>query len=1010
MVRQKHDKNNTQHLRSLRHILFCRFGLLLTVAVALVAVSYGYFGVRPAINQIAVSNFARTADRIGKSMQKLLYPAQHLVALSSHWLAASNVELTQAQQLNFLFKPILRQFPQITSVVAGNTSGQGYMLLTMDHDCWLNRVTENRADGDNQHFLEWRGDVLANEYSKKMAYDPRRRPWFIDAMQSKGADEVCWTKPYPLFTTHDPGITASVRQDSGENSRIVVGFDIMLRDISAVTSTTKIAQRGFVAVMTDDGLTLGLPMNGTLGAGSSLSLLQPLTQMGNPVVNAGLERWHQGNRVGEKIDRYGVNGLYWLSTFVPFTLGNQRFWICMFAPETDFIPLWQPMVLALVIIFVVITASTLLIIRRISGNLSDPLEKLVVTSEHIAKLDFSEKDCPVSNVAEINRLVDVQRRMRTMLAEFQNTVTRQQTDLQLRVVSLSAVQLQLRSSEQQLQQALKHVQALFDNALVGIAFIRNRVVVDCNQQLCEMLGYARRELLGATLEQVYLSTEAFIATGERINQAFGQGKDFNEEGMFRNSDNVTFWGQISGRLLDKENPDFGSVWIIADLTQQKQAQQRLEYLSYHDPLTTLPNRLLFHDRLVHAIVRAKRKDKKLAVMFIDLDHFKAINDTLGHDVGDQVLAGVAKTLENSLRATDTLARSGGDEFMILVEDVTDRQVLSVLAQKLLNNFSQPVVIDERSFHLTVSIGISFYPDDGDDMAALVRNADAAMYHSKVQGRNTYNFYAQTVAMQALERLNMEGELRHIIEQGQLEFYLQPQIRLPNADLVGVEALMRWNHPVKGMIPPSVFIPVAEATGSIVEFGNWILEQCCREWVRLHEQGLQPPRIAVNFSAKQLLHQKAEQRIVETLDICNCPASAIEIEITESIFLEEEQAVEILLRLTELGIHLSLDDFGTGYSSLSYLKKLPFSKLKIDRSFIQDIGINVEGETLIRTIINLATTLSMEVVAEGVETEEQSDFLFVAGCEQIQGYLYGKPMPPGQFEEWLVQLRQKNYSE
>lgn len=1007
MAKQKGSQKNRHKPHVLRHILFRRFGLLLMVAIALVAGCYAYFGVKPVVNNLAESSFFQTSQLIESSLQRVFHPAQHLVQISSYWLAVPDTTLTDSARLNFFFKPILKKFPQISSIVVGNTAGQGYMLLEMSDNRWLNRVTDVTANGALQHFVEWQGDSKNTEYSKNIDYDPRRRPWFLGAMQSNAAGEVFWSDPYPFFTTKDTGITASIRKDNGDRPSVVVGFDIMLRDISAVTSTTKVAQHGFVAVITDDEKILGLPSREDNSTAKSQQLLQPISRLSSQVVNAGVEQWHQGNKAGSKIYHYFVAGEHWLATFVPFPLGNQRLWICMFAPVVDFIPAWQTLAQALLVILALITAATLLAAQRISKSLSEPLEMLASASEAIAKLDFSDRECPVSNVTEVIRLVEAQKRMRGMLDEFQKTVALQQNDLQLRIVSLNATQLQLRESENRLQQALKHVQALFDNALVGIAFMRNRVVVDCNRQLCAMAGYSRREVVGATLENVYISHEAFIATGERIDAAFAQGEDFNEEGFFRNSDNITFWGQISGRLLDKNKPDLGSVWIVADLTQQKQAQQRLEYLSYHDPLTTLPNRLLFHDRLIHAIDRAKRKEKKLAVLFIDLDHFKAINDTLGHDVGDTVLAGAAKTLGNSLRATDTLARSGGDEFMILVEDVDDRQVISVLAEKLLGNFSQPLIIAERSFHLTMSIGISVYPDDGADMAALVRNADAAMYHSKVQGRNTYNFYAETVALEAFERLNMEGELRHIIERGQLEFYLQPQIKLPNAELVGVEALMRWNHPVKGMIPPNVFIPIAEISGIIVNFGNWILEQCCREWVRLHKQGLQPPRIAVNFSAKQLLNQETDQRIMAILRSCDCPASAIEIEITESTFLEEEQAVNMLLKLTELGIHLSLDDFGTGYSSLSYLKKLPFSKLKIDRSFIQDIGTNAEGETLIRTIINLAKTLNMDVIAEGVETEEQSEFLFDAGCEQLQGYLYGKPMPPEKFNAWLIALRENN---
>ncbi|OQY19518.1 MAG: hypothetical protein B6I36_04000 [Desulfobacteraceae bacterium 4572_35.1] len=999
---RKQKNDSILRFTTLRQRLFRRFGLLLVVAIVCIALSYTYFGIKPAVNLLAENHFVATAESIETSMRLLFLPEKHLIDVAADWLAAPEIKLTEEEKLNFLFKPLLKRHPQVTSVVVGSTDGQGYMLLEKSDDCWFNRITNIPENGTLQRFVEWHGDERTNEYRQPLDYDPRQRPWFKNAIETKHSADVNWTKPYIFFTTKDPGITVSRRINKSPGNCVVVGFDIMLRDVSLVTANCKIAQNGFVTVLTGDERVLGVPGGKSIPSTVAVNqcLLQPVAHLKSPVINGGLDAWHKGNMVEDKIYHYTVAGEPWLSTFVRFELGQQHLWICMFAPVGDFVPAWRNLAQALGVILLLVMLGTLLVTRRMAYSLSRPLELLVSASEDIAKLDFSHRDQPFSAIAEINRLVTAQDKMRSMLAEFQTTVTAQQADLHAKIASLRKTESSLRDSEENLHRALRQAQVLFDNVQVGIVYLRNQKIIDCNRQLCEMTGYIRGEVIGGTQEKFYLSSQAYLATLGQIESAFARGRDFITERLFHNKDNTSFWAQTSGRLLDKENPSEGSVWMVVDLSKQKQAQQRLEYLSYHDPLTTLPNRLLLHDRLVHAIGRAQRTGGQLAVVFIDLDHFKAINDTLGHDVGDQVLVDVAKLLANSLRTTDTLARFGGDEFVVLIEDVVERKVISELAEKLLRKLSEPITIDERSFYLTMSIGISLYPEDGSDLATLVRNADAAMYQSKVQGRNSYNFYAASMSVQAFERMHLEGELRRAIENNQLEFYLQPQIKLPEKELIGMEALLRWNHPQKGQVSPATFIPLAEDTGIILDLGDWILEQCCLEWVRLNRQGLKLPRIAVNFSVKQLLRSNAEQAIMEILQRSQCPADAIEVEITESIFLEESVAVGVLLKLAENGLHLSLDDFGTGYSSLSYLKRLPFDKLKIDRSFVLDIGVNADGETIIHTIINLARTLGMAVIAEGVETAEQSDFLLDAGCTQIQGYLYGRPMPLPQFYQWL----------
>ncbi|MEJ2202122.1 MAG: EAL domain-containing protein, partial [Desulfuromonadaceae bacterium] len=454
-------------------------------------------------------------------------------------------------------------------------------------------------------------------------------------------------------------------------------------------------------------------------------------------------------------------------------------------------------------------------------------------------------------------------------------------------------------------------------------------------------------------------------------------------------------------VLDINNPHGGSVWVIADLTEQKEAQNRLEYLDHHDPLTDLPNRLLFHDRLSHAIIRAARDREKLAILFLDLDHFKAINDSLGHYAGDRLLSAVAERLQKSLRESDTLARHGGDEFIILIEKITEDITIVSLAEKLLHQLAVPFDIGKHTFYITLSIGISLYPADGHDSSTLLRNADAAMHQAKARGRNAYHFYSEEITRNALERVEMEKQLRQAVKLNELEIHYQPQINAQNGHISGAEALVRWNHPERGLIPPSAFIPLAEETGIIQDLGYYVLEQSCNFWTELAQKGLTLPQIAVNLSVKQLHQDNLVQNICNLIKKTGIPPQALEIEITESFFLEPEKAFDLLFELWQLGLSLALDDFGIGYSSLNYLKQLPFRKLKIDQSFIRDIGRSSDGEVLVRTIISMARSLGREVLAEGVETRQQMDFLLEEGCPTMQGYFFAKPMPGGEFGNWLA---------
>ncbi len=459
-------------------------------------------------------------------------------------------------------------------------------------------------------------------------------------------------------------------------------------------------------------------------------------------------------------------------------------------------------------------------------------------------------------------------------------------------------------------------------------------------------------------------------------------------------------------LLDYRNTvDAQATDLTQQITALKDAESRLEKISYHDTLTGLPNRLLLNDRMENVIQRAQRQTATFAVFFLDLDHFKAVNDTHGHPVGDRLLCVAAERFSKIVRKADTLARIGGDEFVILAENIEEEGDAENLAEKLLATLVRPLDVDGRLFHLTGSIGISLYPADGTDRVTLIRNADSAMYQAKASGRNRYHFYSVDITRRVTARLKMEQELHTALAQDEFEVHYQPQVNTVNGALIGVEALVRWRHPTEGLVMPDTFIPVAEDCGLIGRIGEWVLNEACRQWAAWRSQHIQVPRLAVNLSVKQLQDDSLQARITDILARHGLPPGVLEIEVTESIFLENPDAVSMLLAMEETGISFALDDFGTGYSSLGYLKKMPPARLKIDQGFTRDIGQGKDGEVVVLAIIGLATALGREVIAEGVETREQADFMVHHGCHQAQGYFYSKPLSPADFADWYTARNQ-----
>jgi diguanylate cyclase (GGDEF)-like protein len=478
-------------------------------------------------------------------------------------------------------------------------------------------------------------------------------------------------------------------------------------------------------------------------------------------------------------------------------------------------------------------------------------------------------------------------------------------------------------------------------------------------------------------------------------------------------------GQVLGVLeffhRDVREPDDMLIEIARSIGSQigqfivrMQAEEAVKFVAMHDALTHLPNRVLFNQRLEQAIAQAQRHGKRLAVMFIDLDRFKVINDTLGHEAGDQLLREVAQRITENLRTGDIVARLGGDEFVVLLEDLRERGDIVSVAEKLIAALGANFVLSGSEVHVTASIGVSTYPTDARDQRSLLRFADIAMYRAKEQGSNTFQFYSDQINLHSVERLTLESQLRGALERNELVLHYQPVIDTATNKVAGVEALVRWNHPDAGLISPAKFIGIAEETGLIAPIGEWVLETACRQQRSWREQGIPPLYIAVNLSPRQLVHQQLAQRVLRITTAACCDPRRLVFEITEGAVMHNApRAVALLNELKEMGIHIAIDDFGTGYSSLSYLKRFPIDYLKIDRTFVGDIPVDAGNTAITQAIIAMAHSLGLKVIAEGVESREQLAFLREHRCDAVQGFYFSAALPEPEATSLLQKCRESN---
>lgn len=552
------------------------------------------------------------------------------------------------------------------------------------------------------------------------------------------------------------------------------------------------------------------------------------------------------------------------------------------------------------------------------------------------------------------------------------------------------------------EEALRRAATVIENTREGVVITDPQgIIISVNPAFTEITGYSGQEALGRHI-RLLRSGRHEAEFYRRMWAGLRASGDWQGEVWNRRKNGEVYPQRLTiNAVKDRDGRVVSYVGVFADISQLKLSQERLEYLAHHDPLTDLPNRLMFRERVEHAMQRARREDEYLAVLFLDLDRFKNVNDSLGHSVGDEVLKAVAERLQRVVREDDTLARQGGDEFTVLMEGLERPEQAAPLADKIIQALREPFRVQAQEIFLGASIGISVYPSDGGDVESLLRNADAAMYQAKDSGRNTYWFYAEDMTTQALQRLILEGELRRALESEELRVYYQPQVDLSSRRIIGLEALLRWEHPQRGLIPPQDFIPLVEETGLILPLGEWVLRRACaqaREWL---DAGHDIGRVAVNVAGLQIRRPGLDAMVRRVLEQTGLPGERLELEITEGFAMEHPgPTVKLLTQLRGLGVTLAIDDFGTGYSSLAYLKRLPVDKLKLDRSFTRDLPADENDAAIARAVIALGHSLQFKVIAEGVETEAQHRFLLGQGCDEGQGFLYSRPLPASELQPLL----------
>jgi diguanylate cyclase (GGDEF)-like protein/PAS domain S-box-containing protein len=768
----------------------------------------------------------------------------------------------------------------------------------------------------------------------------------------------------PYVSTHNPGhpsimLTVPVFDDSGELVAILAGsFDLLGKNFLQALSSTKVGTNGYLFLCDSNRTMIVHPDKTRI-------MRQDVPPGANPLFDKALSGFDGS---GETVNS---RGLRCLSSFRHL---KSTAWIL--GANFPLSEAYEPLLKAgnyLAVVIIVGTAIILSLVWLLMHHLTAPLRTVTRHVESLTEKSGTDRLVTVEWHDEIGTLANA----------FNTMVT-----------TIDLHQKALRESE-------LNFRALADNANDGMQIIINRsTFAYTNRHAADIVGYSLAEFLELTIMQLVhpdekehiLERYARAAAGEDIPKKF--------ETVLCRKDGTAVPVEVTSALTVWQDKPAELV-IVRDISDRKKAEEEIQQLAYYDTLTALPNRTLLRDRLSQSIAQAHRDTKHVGILFLDLDRFKSVNDTLGHLVGDKLLKSVATRLTACTRESDTVSRLGGDEFVIILSAIAHVEDMTKMAEQILESLSVPIKLDGQEIFTTASIGIAVFPHDSNDRDELLKQADIAMYQAKEQGRNNFQYYSPEMNVQALERLMLETSMRRALERDEFHLLFQPQMEVATGRIIGMEALIRWHHPDLGLLSPAKFIPLAEETGQIVQIGEWVLRKACSVNKGLQDSGCLPLRVAVNISASQFRQQNFVPLVAEVLADTGLHPSFLELEVTESALMSNAaENIAVLRSLKNMQINLAIDDFGTGYSSLSYLKNFPIDRVKIDRSFIRDITSNTEDAAIASAIIAMAHSLNLKVTAEGVEHLKQLEFLAMRNCDEMQGYFLAVPLPESDLAYFL----------
>ncbi len=1099
-------------LASVRQLFLTRVIGLVALTTFIVAACFVAFSLFPMARKIAEDHFEHTRTQVESDLNAVFQPPVKLLEMSKLWMAGQAPDLDSPDAFNRLFQPVVEASPQINSVVAGTSTGQGWLLWQPEVGAWQNRITDEPRWGNRQLLVNRLGNGETSREWQEQVYDPRQQPWFQAGMAGASNGVMGWTAPYSFFSTGDLGMTASQAMPLRDGRQLVIGFNLKLSDLSVSTLNAKVGQTGLALVMTDDERVLTLPARPAIvdAATWEKRVLSPVSELGLAPVNDALSVWRIQGKRADGILTFDTGAEAWLATIRPYRLGDQRFWVVVLAPKADFAPNWRPILGALGAALLLLLGLTAWISKTQIKRLTRPLEALAAANQKIGQLDFKDVAPVKSNVLEIREVAQAQSMMREMLQDNQSMLAARADELRrqnevLNVImeyfpggiSLVDDQLRVTVSNAKYQQ----LQALPDHLFAGpeVRFediIRHNVLRgdygpgDIDQLVADRILMARSgqpyliqreynngrvlEIRGLPLpgggfvssyvdvterketeEKLRLAASVFTHTSEAITittaqgviidvndaftritgyarvEALGKKPSLLSSGRHDAAFYASMWrelianGHWSGEIWNRrktgevyaENLTINAVHdasgrveqyvgLFSDISALKRHQAQLEHIAHYDALTNLPNRVLLADRLQQGLAQAQRRGQLLAVAYLDLDGFKAINDEHGHEVGDRVLVVLSDLMRQTLREGDTLARLGGDEFVVVLVDLVDVASCEPMLTRLLAAAAQPVDIGGCKVQVSASLGVTFYPQMGEvDADQLLRQADQAMYKAKVAGRNRYFAFDTEEDRSVRGHHDSLDRIGRAITDGELVLHYQPKVNLRTGQIIGMEALVRWQHPQRGLLAPALFLPLIEDHPLAVDMGEWVISAALKQMARWHELGLQLP-VSVNIGARQLQQANFSERLQVLLSAFPTVAPAdLELEVLETSALEDVAVVSrVIAACRALGVNFALDDFGTGYSSLTYLKRLPVTTLKIDQSFVHDMLDDPDDLAILQGVIGLSSAFRREVIAEGVETVAHGVMLLQLGCELAQGYGIARPMAADNVAAWCAAWR------